>query len=237
MRIDKLLANMGYGTRKEVKKVLKTGIVQIDGEPVKDAKAQVKPEEQVVTIHGDVVHYQPYIYLMLNKPKGVISATEDEEHETVIDLLAYEHALFQPFPVGRLDKDTEGFLLITNDGKFSHALMSPKRHVTKTYVAVIKGEVTDEDIVAFNEGVVLDDGYLTKPAHLKILSQAAISEIELTITEGKYHQVKRMFEAVGKKVTELKRKAIGALELDSTLKLGEYRELSEEEYELLMERD
>jgi 16S rRNA pseudouridine516 synthase len=237
MRLDKLLANMGYGTRKEVKKVLKSGIVHIDGHPVKEAKLQVDPEKEEVTINGEIVEYKPFVYLVLNKPQGVISATEDEEHETVIDLLAFEHAMYEPFPVGRLDKDTEGLLLITNDGKFSHALMSPKRHVTKTYQATISGEVTESDILAFQKGVTLDDGYVTKPAELSILKQGAISEIELMITEGKYHQVKRMFEAVGKKVTYLRRGSIGELTLEPTLKLGEYRELTEDEYELLMNRE
>ncbi|WP_088103879.1 pseudouridine synthase [Halalkalibacter urbisdiaboli] len=234
MRIDKLLANMGYGTRKEVKKVLKAGIVQVEGEVIKDGKTQIDPEEQTVTIRGEVVEYKPYLYLMLNKPQGVISATEDNEHQTVIDLLAFEHAVYDPFPVGRLDKDTEGLLLITNDGKFSHALMSPKRHVSKTYYARVRGEVTEGDVLSFKEGVTLEDGYVTKPADLTIKQSGSVSEIELTITEGKYHQVKRMFEAVGKKVTYLKRCSIGQLELDETLKLGEYRELTDAEYSLLM---
>ncbi|MDE5415661.1 pseudouridine synthase [Alkalihalobacterium chitinilyticum] len=233
MRIDKLLANVGFGTRKEVKKLLKTGVVHVDGEPVKDGKYHVKPDEQSVTVHGEPVEYKPYIYLMLNKPKGVISATEDNQHETVIDLLAFEHAVYEPFPVGRLDKDTEGFLILTNDGKLSHELMSPKKHVDKTYAATVRGEVTEEDVQKFKEGVELDDGYVTKPGHLVIREAGPISEIELTITEGKFHQVKRMFQAVGKKVLELKRISIGPLDLDSNLRLGEYREMTEEEIEIL----
>ncbi|WP_078555555.1 pseudouridine synthase [Bacillus alkalicellulosilyticus] len=233
MRLDKLLANMGYGTRKEVKKVLKTGSVLVDGKAVKDGSVHIKPDEQEITIFGEEVHYKPFIYLMMNKPKGVISATEDREHETVIDLLAYEHALFEPFPVGRLDKDTEGFVLLTNDGKLAHELMSPKKHVPKTYVATVSGRVSEEDIVSFKQGVELDDGYVTKPGELVIHVPGEISKIALTISEGKFHQVKRMFKSVGKKVLELKRISIGPLQLDENLGLGEYRELTEEEIERL----
>ncbi|WP_100373821.1 pseudouridine synthase [Bacillus sp. FJAT-45037] len=235
MRLDKLLANMGHGSRKEVKKLLKTGVVRIDGVPAKDGKEQVDPEKQEVSVFGEVVLYKPFLYLMLNKPQGVISATEDEQHRTVLDLLDEGTLMYDLFPVGRLDKDTEGFLLITNDGQFSHSLMSPKKHVKKTYYAIIAGEVTDEDVQAFSDGVTLEDGYVTKPGELRILSKGTISEIELEITEGKYHQVKRMFEAVDKKVTFLKRIAIGGLVLDSTLKKGEYRELTVAEHSLLFE--
>ncbi|MBM6616382.1 pseudouridine synthase [Bacillus suaedaesalsae] len=233
MRIDKLLANMGHGTRKEVKQLLKTGNVRIEDTVVKDPKTQVNPDTQVVTVHGEVVEYREFIYLMMNKPQGVISATEDHQDETVIDLLEQEDQLFEPFPVGRLDKDTEGLLLITNDGQLSHQLLSPKKHVPKTYFAHIRGEVTDEDVKAFAQGVELDDGYMTKPGKLTIIKAGETSQIELIITEGKFHQVKRMFEAVGKKVTYLKRIKMGPLPLDETLELGEYRELTEEEVELL----
>lgn len=234
MRVDKLLANMGYGSRKEVKKLLKTSGVHIDGVVTKDGKTHVDPGKQVVTVLGEAVEYKPHIYLMMNKPQGVISATEDYKHETVIDLLEEEHARYEPFPVGRLDKDTEGLLLLTNDGQFSHALMSPKRHVTKTYVAEVKGEVNQTDVELFKQGVTLDDGYVTKPAELAIMGQGERSEIELTITEGKFHQVKRMFAAVDKKVIALRRVKIGRLALDPKLELGAYRELTKEEYQLLM---
>jgi 16S rRNA pseudouridine516 synthase len=170
---------------------------------------------------------------MLNKPGGYLSATEDSVQETVIDLLEMEDAVYKPFPVGRLDKDTEGLLLLTNDGQLSHQLLSPKKHVPKTYYATILGKVTEEDAAAFKQGVELDDGYITKPASLVILSADEQSEIHITITEGKFHQVKRMFEAVGKKVTYLKRISMGPLLLDESLELGEYRELTEEEVEAL----
>ncbi|MGE8206270.1 pseudouridine synthase [Heyndrickxia sp. NPDC080065] len=235
MRLDKFLANAGQGSRKEVKKILKDGIIKVNGEIVKDGKVHIDPHHDDVTIQGETITYREYIYLMMNKPAGVISATEDIREKTVIDLLEMEDTFFEPFPVGRLDKDTEGLLLLTNDGQISHRLLSPKKHVPKTYFAVIQGEVTETDVQAFNQGVMLDDGYLTKPGHLKILKSGIRSDIELTITEGKFHQVKRMFEAVGKKVIYLKRISMGPLGLDERLKLGEYRELSEEEITLLKE--
>lgn len=229
MRIDKFLANMNYGSRTDVKKMLKKGLVQVNDQSVKNGKTHVDVEKDVITVGGEVVEYVKYIYLMLNKPDGVISATEDDLHDTVIDLLSLEDAAFEPFPVGRLDKDTEGLLLITNDGQLAHDLLSPKKHVQKVYFALIDGEVTQDDQIAFRKGVTLEDGYETKPADLKILKSGTTSEIELTITEGKFHQVKRMFESVGKKVTYLKRIEMGALKLDPQLKLGEYRVLTEDE--------
>jgi len=233
LRIDKMLANLGYGSRKEVKQLLKSGAVRVDDRIIKDAKQHVDPNTQTVTLNGDVVEYKEYIYLMMNKPPGVLSATEDNVGETVIDLLEMEDQVFEPFPVGRLDKDTEGLLLITNDGQLAHQLLSPKKHVPKTYFAVIDGEVTDKDVEAFAQGVVLDDGYLTKPGKLKILKSGIRSDIELTITEGKFHQVKRMFQSVGKRVVYLQRISMGPLQLDVTLELGEYRELTDEELALL----
>ena len=233
MRIDKMLANLGYGSRKEVKQLLKSGAVKVDDVVVKDAKQHIDTNNQTVTLNGEVIEYKEYIYLMMNKPQGVLSATEDSVSETVIDLLELGDQVYEPFPVGRLDKDTEGLLLITNDGQLAHKLLSPKKHVPKTYFAVIDGEVTEEDVEAFAEGVTLDDGYETKPGELKIVKSGIRSDIELTITEGKFHQVKRMFEAVGKKVVYLKRISMGPLPLDETLELGEYRELTDEEVELL----
>ncbi|NUK30568.1 rRNA pseudouridine synthase [Parageobacillus sp. VR-IP] len=233
LRIDKMLANMGYGTRKEVKKLLKSGVVKIDGVVVKDPQTQVNPTEQVVTVRGEEVEYKEFIYLMMNKPPGVISATEDMIEETVVDLLEEEDRVFSPFPVGRLDKDTEGLLLLTNDGQLAHQLLSPKKHVPKTYFAVIDGEVTAEDVAAFRRGVVLDDGYKTKPAELVILKSGFRSDVEVTITEGKFHQIKRMFRAVGKRVVYLKRIQMGPLILDPSLDVGQYRELTDEEVEML----
>lgn len=229
MRLDKLLANMGYGSRKEVKQLLKQKAVTVDGAYVKDAALHVDPEQQIVSVFGERVVYTEFVYFIMNKPPGVISATEDLRDETVIDLLEPLHQHFQPFPVGRLDKDTEGLLLLTNDGHLAHNLLSPKKHVPKVYYAQIEGVVTEEDAEKFANGVELDDGYVTKPGKLVILKSAQQSEIELTIQEGKFHQVKRMFEAVGKRVTYLKRISMGSLILDENLALGEYRELTAEE--------
>lgn len=233
MRLDKLLSNMGAGSRKEVKLLLKAGAIQVDGEIVRDPKQHVDVETQQVLMYGEPVTYQKYIYLMMNKPPGVISATEDKRDETVIDLLFEDVTYFKPFPVGRLDKDTEGLLLLTNDGSFNHALMSPKKHVEKTYYAEVTGVLTQEDIEAVAAGVTLEDGYQAKPGKLVILSTTETdSTLELTITEGKFHQVKRMMLALGKEVTFLKRRSIGRLELDPALALGDYRELTPAELSL-----
>ncbi|QFT90259.1 Ribosomal small subunit pseudouridine synthase A [Bacillus sp. THAF10] len=233
MRLDKMLANSGFGTRKEVKKLLKTGVVKVDGVVIKDAKQHVDPDVNEVMVVDELVEYREFIYLMMHKPPGLLSATEDHRQETVVDILEEEDKMFEPFPVGRLDKDTEGLLLLTNDGQLAHQLLSPKKHVPKTYYATIDGEVTEADIAAFKEGVTLDDGYETLPAELTILQTGPVSEIEITIVEGKFHQVKRMFQAVGKTVTYLKRLSMGELKLDETLELGEYRELTDEELELV----
>lgn len=233
MRLDKLLSNMGAGSRKEVKLLLKAGAIQVDGEIVRDPKQHVDVETQQVLMYGEPVTYQKYIYLMMNKPPGVISATEDKRDETVIDLLFEDVTYFKPFPVGRLDKDTEGLLLLTNDGSFNHALMSPKKHVEKTYYAEVTGVLTQEDVEAIAAGVTLEDGYRAKPGKLVILSTTETdSTLELTITEGKFHQVKRMMLALGKEVTFLKRRSIGRLELDPALALGDYRELTPAELSL-----
>lgn len=233
MRIDKFLSNSGYGSRKEVKQLLKRGSVKQNDTVIKDAKAHVKPEQDRITVAGEVVNYEPFVYFMLHKPAGVVSATEDSRDKTVIDLLNVKDRIANPFPVGRLDKDTEGLLLLTNDGQLAHQLLSPKKDVGKTYYAVIDGYVTDEDINAFQQGVRLDDGYLTKPAKLTILTSDKRSEIELIITEGKFHQVKRMFEAVNKRVIYLKRVSMGTLTLDNNLAKGAYRRLDEEEIKYL----
>ncbi|SIT85521.1 pseudouridine synthase [Edaphobacillus lindanitolerans] len=229
MRLDKLLANSGYGSRKEVKLLLKQGAVSVGGETVRDPKLHVDPDADSVTVFGDPVDYREFVYIMMNKPPGVVSATDDNRDRTVIDLLPDEYRRFEPFPAGRLDKDTEGLLLITNDGKLAHELLSPKRHVGKTYYAKVDGEVTAADAEAFTAGVELEDGYVTKPAVLEILSAGPVSDIELTITEGKFHQVKRMFESRGKQVVYLKRLTMGPLRLDPELALGGFRELTDEE--------
>ncbi|MFD1358562.1 pseudouridine synthase [Fictibacillus halophilus] len=238
MRIDKWLSNTGFGSRKEVKQLLKSGAVTLNGTVIKDPKTQADPDKDHVLVHGVEAVYKEFIYLMMNKPQGVISATEDSRHETVIDLLELEDQGFEPFPVGRLDKDTEGLLILTNDGQLAHTLLSPKKHVPKTYFAKINGSIPENTYEKFKEGVVLEDGYQTQPAKLKIVQDSMDeSEIYLTITEGKFHQVKRMFEAVDRKVTYLQRVQMGNLKLDETLPLGTYRELTEEELSLLSEKE
>ena len=233
-RIDKILSNLGYGTRKDLKKIVKNGMVQVNGIIIKDSAMKVDPEKDKIVINGEEIFYREFIYLMMNKPAGVISATFDNKDETVIDLLEVEHQVFEPFPVGRLDKDTVGLLLLTNDGDLNHRLISPKWKVDKVYFAKIDQKVTEEDIEKFKHGIILDDGYRCKEAILEIQKASEEgSEIVLTIQEGKFHQVKRMFEAVGKKVTYLKRIEFGTLPLDEDLEEGEYRELTEEEIAIL----
>lgn len=230
MRLDKYLSNMGKGSRSEVKKYLSRNRVRVNGQVVKKAIA-INPDMDEVELDGHVVKSEPYIYLMLNKPAGYITATRDQYHQTVMDLLGKTYGNRVLFPVGRLDKDTEGFLIITDDGDFNHRLMSPKKHVPKTYYAKIDGCPDEETILKFKEGI--DIGEICKPAHLQILEQGKTSEIELTITEGKYHQVKRMFEAVGMKVTYLKRIRIGRLDLDAELDYGAFRKMTPAELDLL----
>ena len=235
-RIDKILSNLGYGSRSEIKKYCQQGSVVVNGSEVSNPGTQVDTENDEILFNGEEVIYREYIYLMMNKPDGYISATTDKYDPTVLDLIDLSYLAFEPFPVGRLDKDTEGLLVLTNDGKLSHRVLSPKKHVPKTYYAKIDGVVTEEDVEAFLEGVVLDDGYKTMPSQLNILKSDDESEIELTIHEGKFHQVKRMFESVGKKVVYLKRLSMGNLKLDESLELGEYRELTDEEVKLIEER-
>lgn len=233
-RLDKILAHVGIGTRSELKRLAKEGAIYVNGVKIKDSGMQVNPDTDNITVNGETVMYREFVYLMMNKPQGVVSATEDNRDRTVVDLLDAAYAPFEVFPVGRLDKDTEGFLLLTNDGKLAHNLLSPRKHVPKTYFAKVEWEVSETDIEAFSQGVTLDDGYETLPGKLKILktgneAEGLLSEIELTIMEGKFHQVKRMFQAVGKKVVYLKRLSMGPLVLDPSLVLGQVRELSKDE--------
>lgn len=233
VRLDKLLANAGYGSRKEIKKLARGGNITVNGNLVKDSSAHVSITDDQVAVNGIEVAYKEFVYLMLNKPAGYISATEDSRDTTVIDLVPEDFSHYELFPVGRLDKDTVGLLLLTNDGKLAHELLSPKKHVPKTYFVKVEGQVTDHHITLFKQGIVLDDGYKTKPADLTIISSDNISEVELTIMEGKFHQVKRMFADVDMKVIYLKRVSMGSLSLDEDLAEGDIRELTEEELSLL----
>ncbi len=234
-RLDKILSNLGYGTRREIKQILKSGVVRVDDRVVRDGGLHVSPETSVIDIDGEILNYREFVYLMLNKPDGIISATFDNRHKTVVDLLPGDYVRLGLFPVGRLDIDTEGLLLMTNDGQLAHGLLSPRKHVKKRYYALIKGEVTYEDVNAFKMGVALEDGYRTMPSDLRILKSGSYSEIEVDICEGKFHQVKRMFASVGKEVKYLRRVEMGGLMLDENLKPGEFRELTEKEVLLLKE--
>ena len=228
IRLDKYLADMGVGTRTEVKKLIRQGKIKVDNHIVKSPEQKIDTATQKVFCQGQEIDYEEYEYYMLNKPAGYVSATTDAKEKTVLDLIA-DKKRKDLFPVGRLDKDTEGLLLITNDGDLAHRLLAPKKHVDKLYYAKVEGVVTEEDVRAFAEGVDIGEEETTRPAVLEILKSDEVSEIHLTIQEGKFHQVKRMFEAVGKRVIYLKRISMGTLVLDEDLKLGEYRPLTEEE--------
>ncbi len=231
MRLDKYLTEMGEGTRSQIKEIARKGRVSVDGIPEKRADRKIHPELNQVTVDGRPVSYVRYEYYMLNKPQGVVSATEDSRYETVISLIA-DRKRNDLFPVGRLDIDTEGLLLITNDGDMAHQLLSPKKHVDKVYFARVQGELPLDAKKRLEEGLVLSDGTATMPAYLEILEREkedGLSQILLTIREGKFHQVKRMLEVLGCCVVYLKRMSMGSLALDEKLKPGEYRPLTEEE--------
>ena len=232
MRLDKLLSHCGLGTRKEVKDLIKRGQVQVNDKIIKKDGYPVDENNDVIKLNDEMVEYRQYVYIMLNKPAGYISATFDQVHATVVDLIeGYDQ--FELFPVGRLDIDTEGLLLMTNDGHLAHHILSPKKHVPKVYFAKIDGIVDQSDIEAFKQGIVLSD-FTCMPANLKILKvENNQSEIEVEIFEGKFHQVKRMFESRLKPVIYLKRIKMKNLVLDPMLKLGQYRELTEEELDEL----
>ena len=231
MRLDKYLCETGFGTRSQVKDLLKKGQFMVNGEVVKKPELKINETTDQILCQGKKASYQKNIYLMLHKPAGVVSATEDNREKTVLDLVRPEDRKNGLFPVGRLDKDTEGLLLLTDDGELAHRLLSPKKHVDKTYYAKIDGQVTEEHVKQFREGLDIGDEKKTLPAVLTILLSGPVSEIEVTIHEGRFHQIKRMFEAVGCKVTYLKRLSMGSLVLDETLSPEEYRPLTEAELE------
>lgn len=238
IRIDKMISNVGLGSRKQIKQDAKKGNIKVNDIIVKDSSKIIETEKDEVKYKGEKVKYVQYIYLMMNKPQGVVSATEDNYDKTVVDLLENKDKFYEPFPVGRLDKDTEGLLLITNDGQLTHNLLSPRKHVDKTYYVELAEEVTEEDVNEFAEGIILaEENYKTLPAVLEIIESGYPSKCHVTIKEGKFHQIKRMFIAINNEVTYLKRISMGNLKLDETLKLGEYRHLTEEELKLLMNRN
>ena len=236
MRLDKFLVVCAIGSRTEVKNLLKAGRVTVNGKKEKSAKLQIDEERDQIYFDGQQLQYEEFVYYMMNKPQGVISATEDTKHRTVLDLLDDFARTKEVFPVGRLDIDTHGLLLLTNDGQLTHALLSPKRHVDKTYLAQVKGIMTQEDVETFAKGIPLKD-FTCQSAKLEILSvdpEKNQSLVRVTIAEGKFHQVKRMVAYCGKEVLDLQRLTMGTLILDEKLKRGEWRRLTREELENLL---
>ncbi|NLM74231.1 MAG: rRNA pseudouridine synthase [Clostridiaceae bacterium] len=232
-RLDKFLRDQGIATRSELKEYIRKGLVRVNDDTVKDPGTHIDSDSDKVYVNGELINYKKFVYYMLNKPRGVITATEDNKENTVLDLFPEDIRRRNVFPAGRLDKDTEGLLIITNDGIFAHNLMSPKKHVKKLYEAVLDCFPGDRAIDVFAVGVVLDDGYKSLPAKLEFLQKQGKVIARVEIFEGKFHQVKRMFKAVGANVLFLKRLRIGGLWLDEALKPGEYRELSQQELDLL----
>ena len=236
MRLDKFLVACAVGSRTEVKNLLKAGRVTVNGKKEKSAKLQINEERDEIRFDGQVLGYEEFVYYMMNKPQGVISATEDTKHRTVLDLLDDYARAKEVFPVGRLDIDTHGLLLLTNDGQLAHALLSPKRHVDKTYLAQVEGIMSQEDVDTFAKGISLKD-FTCQPAKLELVSVDSVknqSLVRVTIAEGKFHQVKRMVAYCGKEVVDLQRLTMGTLVLDENLERGEWRRLTREELENLL---
>ena len=236
MRLDKFLVACAVGSRTEVKNLLKAGRVTVNGKKEKSAKLQINEEKDEIRFDGQVLEYEEFVYYMMNKPQGVISATEDTKHRTVLDVLDDYARAKEVFPVGRLDIDTHGLLLLTNDGQLAHALLSPKRHVDKTYLAQVEGIMSQEDVDTFAKGISLKD-FTCQPAKLELVSVDSVknqSLVRVTIAEGKFHQVKRMVAYCGKEVVDLQRLTMGTLVLDENLERGEWRRLTREELENLL---
>lgn len=238
IRLDKFLADSGFGTRSVVRGIIKSGKVTVNEKTVKDSGYRVRPGIDTVLFEQKPVFHETFVYYMLNKPQGFVSATKDNVSETVLALLKSKGIVTkQLFPVGRLDKDTEGLLLLTNDGNLAHKLLSPKKHVKKTYLTVLDGSLTSEDIYELEKGIDIGDEKPSLPAIIKKCEKTDKNTYEITITEGRFHQVKRMFATRGRTVLYLKRLSMGALKLDDTLQPGEFRRLSSEELALLKNTD
>lgn len=232
-RLDKIIASQGKLSRSDVKKMIKGGRITVDGTVPKTADIKIDAEKTVITVDGKALNYKKHIYIMLNKPQGVISASNDKTQKTVVDLVPAELYRDGLFPAGRLDGDTVGFVLITDDGDFAHRILSPKNHIMKTYHATLRAPLTDEDIEHFKKGVELSDGTLCLEAEVRMLPDTESPTAEVRICEGKYHQVKRMFAALGNKVVYLKRVKMGQLDLDPALAEGQCRELTDYELTLI----
>ena len=235
-RLDKLIASQGKLSRSDVKKMVKSGRVTVDGAVVKSADIKVDADKSVISVDGKALNYKKNIYIMLNKPQGVISASNDKTQKTVVDLVPPELYRDGLFPAGRLDGDTVGFVLMTDDGDFAHRILSPKNHIMKTYHATLRSPLTEEDIAAFKNGIELSDGTLCLEAEVRMLEKTDEPIAEVKICEGKYHQVKRMFAALGNKVLYLKRVRMGGLDLDESLEEGQCREITPEELRLIKQR-
>jgi 16S rRNA pseudouridine516 synthase len=233
MRLDKLLSAQSEDSRSKVKIYLKQGRITVDGVCEKIGKTKIDTGKNVVELDGKIVNYVKYTYIMLNKPEGVVSATTDYLNDTVIDIMEEKYKYMDLFPVGRLDIDTVGLIILTNDGKFAHNTLSPKRHVTKIYRARVFGEVTKEDVEAFKQGIEINTGYVCKPAILNIVSSGTYSEVTVQIQEGKFHQIKKMFYALKKNVVFLQRVQFCNIKLDESLQEGEARELNSEEMKVI----
>ncbi len=238
IRVDKMLSNCGVGSRKDIKKLVKFGKVTVDGKVVVKSDVKIDTDKNLICVDGENIIYKKYIYLVMNKPSGVISATEDKSEKTVIDILPEKYKKFHVFPVGRLDKNTVGLLILTNDGEFAHNTLSPKKHIWKRYFSTVSGIVSEKDIEIFIKGVELENNEVCKSAKLDIFAvRENETDVFVDIAEGKFHQIKKMFAAVGKKVLYLKRVGFGGLTLDESIAEGETRELSEEEFEKIFEKN
>lgn len=235
-RLDKLISSQGTYTRKQAQQFIKDGLVKVDGITVRDRGYHIDPDVNKVSLNGQNFTVERFVYLMLNKPKGVVSATNDRSQKTVIDLVPEDLKNRNLFPAGRLDMTTTGFVLITDDGDFAHRILSPKNHIEKTYEARLAEPVTDEQLEMVANGIVLGDGTECLPAKLKRLEDGENPLIEIKICEGKYHQIKRMFAAAGNGVIELKRTCMGQLMLDENLPEGECKKLNCEEIALIESR-
>ena len=233
MRLDKFLAHTGFGSRKDVKALVRGRRVHVKGELERDPQRHIDPDEDEITVDGAMVLYTKYVYLMLNKPPDVVSAVWDPDWETVSDLAAKSTGIEGLFPVGRLDKDATGLIILTNDGIFTHRATSPKKNVEKVYLTEVEGVLNETDAEAFKSRITIDGGYLCRPAKLEILSSGPQSRAFVTLTEGKFHQVKRMFQARGKRVISLKRVSFGGIPLPKDLPEGEVRPLSDEDIEII----
>lgn len=229
MRLDKFFSSQEILSRKEIKPYIKKGLIKINGEPAKSPEQKIDTEADKVTLNGALIAYKPFVYIMLNKPQGVVSATDDRINRTVLDLVPDKLMRTGLFPAGRLDKDTEGFVLLTNDGNFAHEILSPKHHIEKAYVVELDGILTPSDKKRIEEGITLADGTECQKAVINVLEESDYSTVEIIICEGKYHQIKRMFGVVGLGVNYLKRTRMGGLKLDPNLALGECREIVHKE--------